>query len=256
MPLTDNQSKRYSRHIILDGVGTAGQEKLLHAKVLVVGAGGLGSAAIIYLAGAGVGVLGIVDDDTVDLSNLQRQIIHTTADLGREKVLSARETVNAINPDVRVELHKTVFCAENASDLVKAYDIVLDCTDNFPAKFCVNDACVLAKKPFVHAGVVAYKGQMMTYVPGDGPCYRCIFQNPPKDVPTSREIGILSPLPGVLGCLQAIEAVKYLTGAGTLLTGTLLTLDVRDMSFRRVPLPKRNPACPVCGDHPIITNFS
>lgn len=176
MAFTDEQLERYSRHIILKEVGAKGQKKLLNAKVLIIGAGGLGAPAAMYLAAAGVGTIGIADADEVDLSNLQRQIIHTTQDVGKAKVLSAKETMEAINPDVKVNTYRTFIDSENIMDIIKDYDFVIDGTDNFPAKFLINDACVMAKKPFSHAGIIRFKGQLMTYVPGQGPCYRCVFK--------------------------------------------------------------------------------
>ena len=228
MAFTNDQLERYSRHIILKEVGAKGQKKLLNAKVLIIGAGGLGAPAALYLAAAGVGTIGIVDADEVDLSNLQRQVIHTTADIGKAKVQSAKETMNAI-----------------------------DGTDNFPAKFLINDACVMAKKPFSHAGIIRFKGQLMTYVPGEGPCYRCVFKDPPpKDaVPTCKQAGVIGAMGGVIGSLQAMEAVKYILGVGDLLTGYLLTYDALKMEFRKIKLPSDTSGCAVCGDHPTITEL-
>jgi molybdopterin/thiamine biosynthesis adenylyltransferase len=191
----------------------------------------------------------------VDLSNLQRQIIHTTDDLGKPKVQSAKETMEAINPEVKVETYQTFLCAENVMDIFKDYDFILDGTDNFPAKFLINDACVLLKKPFCHAGIIRFKGQLMTYVPGEGPCYRCVFKNPPpKDaVPTCKQAGVIGAMAGVIGCMQALEAIKYLTGSGDLLTGRLLTFDALKMEWHTIKLPKADPDCAVCGTHPTIT---
>ena len=227
MAFTNEQLERYSRHIILKEVGAKGQKKLLNASVLIIGAGGLGAPAAMYLAAAGVGTIGIADADEVDLSNLQRQVIHTTADLGKAKVKSAKD-----------------------------YDFIIDGTDNFPAKFLINDACVMAGKPFSHAGIIRFKGQLMTYVPGEGPCYRCVFKDPPpKDaVPTCKQAGVIGAMGGVIGSLQAMEAVKYIIGKGDLLTGRLLTYDALTMTFRTIKLPK-NHDCPVCGDHPTITKL-
>ena len=188
MAFTNEQVERYSRHIILKEVGAKGQKKLLNAKVLIIGAGGLGAPAAMYLAAAGVGTIGIADADEVDLSNLQRQIIHATKDVGKAKVLSAKETMEEMNPDVKVNTYRTFVTSENIMELIKDYDFVIDGTDNFPAKFLINDACVMARKPFSHAGIIRFQGQLMTYVPGQGPCYRCVFKNPPpKDaVPTCK----------------------------------------------------------------------
>ncbi len=254
MPLTDDQLKRYSRHIILKEIGAKGQKKLLEAKVLVIGAGGLGSPVALYLGAAGVGTLGIADADEVDLSNLQRQIIHTTEDVGVAKVESARTKINALNPDVNVITYRKFVSAENILDLIKDYDIVIDGTDNFPAKFLINDACVIGKKPFVHAGIIRFKGQLMTYVPGEGPCYRCVFHEPPPPdaVPTCKQAGVIGAMAGVIGSLQALEAVKYITGVGDLLTGSMLTYDSLKMEFRKLKLPKPDGSCPVCGEHPTI----
>ena len=239
MAFTNEQLERYSRNIILSEVGVKGQKKLMNAKVLIIGAGGLGAPAALYLAAAGVGTIGIADADEVDLSNLQRQIIHTTADLGKAKVQSAKETMQAINPDITVNTYRTFVAADNVMELIADYDFILDGTDNFPAKFLINDACVLAKKPFSHAGIIRFRGQLMTYVPGQGPCYRCVFKEPPpKDaVPTCSQAGIIGAVAGAIGSLQAVEAVKYLVGAGDLLTGQLLTYDALKMEFRKIKLP-------------------
>ncbi|MCI5595862.1 MAG: HesA/MoeB/ThiF family protein [Lachnospiraceae bacterium] len=218
------------------------------------GAGGLGAPAAMYLAAAGVGTIGIADADEVDLSNLQRQIIHGTGDVGKAKVISAKETMNEMNPDVTVHTYRTYVSADNIMDLIKDYDFIIDGTDNFPAKFLINDACVLAKKPFSHAGIIRFQGQLMTYVPGEGPCYRCIFKDPPpKDaVPTCKQAGVIGAMGGVIGSLQAMEAIKYLLGVGELLTGYLLTYDALSMNFRKVKLPKKVKDCPVCGETPTI----
>ncbi|MCD8019114.1 MAG: thiazole biosynthesis adenylyltransferase ThiF [Clostridiales bacterium] len=257
MAFTNEQLERYSRHIILKEVGVKGQKKLLNAKVLIIGAGGLGAPAAMYLAAAGVGTIGIADADEVDLSNLQRQIIHATEDVGKAKVQSAKETMNKMNPDVKVNTYRTFVDSENIMDLIRDYDFIIDGTDNFPAKFLINDACVMAKKPFSHAGIIRFQGQLMTYVPGEGPCYRCVFRNPPpKDaVPTCKQAGVIGAMGGVIGSLQAMEAIKYIIGKGDLLTGTLLTYDALKMEFRRVPLPKDTSKCPVCGEHPTITEL-
>ncbi len=254
MAFTDEQLERYSRHIILKEVGVKGQKKLMNAKVLIIGAGGLGAPAALYLAAAGVGTIGIVDADTVDLSNLQRQVIHATKDLGKLKVQSAKESMEDINPDVKVVTYHEFVTSENVMDLIKDYDFILDGTDNFPAKFLINDACVMAKKPYSHAGIIRFKGQLMTVIPGEGPCYRCAFKNPPpKDaVPTCKQAGVIGAMAGVIGCLQALEAIKYITGAGDLLVGSLLTFDALKMDFHKIKLPKRNCNCAICGDHPTI----
>ena len=257
MAFSNEQLERYSCHIILKEVGAKGQKKLLNAKVLIIGAGGLGAPCAMYLAAAGVGTIGIADADEVDLSNLQRQIIHSTDDLGKAKVQSAKETMNHLNPDVKVITYRTFVTSENIMDLIKDYDFIIDGTDNFPAKFLINDACVMAKKPFSHAGIIRFKGQLMTYVPGEGPCYRCVFKNPPpKDaVPTCKQAGVIGAMGGVIGSLQAMEAIKYILGVGKLLTGSLLTYDALDMEFHKIKLPKNTCNCPVCGDHPTITKL-
>lgn len=256
MAFTNEQLERYSRHIILQEVGVKGQKKLLNASVLIIGAGGLGAPAALYLAAAGVGTIGIVDADEVDLSNLQRQVIHTTNDVGKAKVKSAAETMEAINPDVTVKTYHTFVDSSNIMDLIKDYDFIIDGTDNFPAKFLINDACVMAEKPFSHAGIIRFKGQLMTYVPGEGPCYRCVFKNPPpKDaVPTCKQAGVIGAMGGVIGSLQAMEAIKYIIGKGDLLTGKLLTYDALKMEFHTIKLPKDD-HCAVCGDEPTITEL-
>lgn len=258
MAFTNEQMERYSRHIILKELGVQGQKNLMKGRVLIIGAGGLGAPAAMYLAAAGVGTIGIVDADTVDLSNLQRQIIHTTKDVGKAKVASAKETMNAMNPDVEVVPYREWVCADNIVDIIKdrAYDFILDATDNFPVKFLINDACVLLQKPFSHAGIIRFQGQLMTYIPGGGPCYRCIFQSPPPAdaVPTCHQAGVLGVMGGVLGTLQAVEALKYLLQLGGLLNGYLLTYDAIKMEFRKVPIGK-NRHCGICGEQPTITKL-
>lgn len=257
MAFSNEQLERYSRHIILKEIGVKGQKKLLNARVLIIGAGGLGAPAAMYLAAAGVGTIGIADADEVDLSNLQRQIIHATGDVGKPKVQSAKETMNKMNPDVTVNTYHEFVSSENITELIGGYDFIIDGTDNFPAKFLINDACVMAKKPFSHAGIIRFKGQLMTYVPGEGPCYRCVFKNPPpKDaVPTCKQAGVVGAMGGVIGSLQAMEAIKYITGTGELLTGHLLTFDAIKMEFRKIKLPKPDGKCAVCGDAPTITEL-
>jgi molybdopterin/thiamine biosynthesis adenylyltransferase len=253
MPLTDRQIERYNRHIILEQVGGAGQEKLLSSSVLIIGAGGLGSPAALYLAAAGIGTIGIVDGDNVELSNLQRQIIHSTADVGVDKVKSARAGMLALNPEMKVKTYKQRAKAENIRKIIREYDFVIDATDNFAAKFLINDACYFERKPFSHAGVLRFDGQLMTVLPGETTCYRCVFNGPPPAdaVLSCSQAGILGVLPGVVGSLQATEAIKYLIGLGDLLTGTLLTYNALSMDFRKVQL-KRNPNCPLCGENPKI----
>lgn len=250
---TEEQIERYSRHIILKEVGGKGQKKLLDGKVLIIGAGGLGSPAALYLAAAGVGVLGVADADVVDLSNLQRQVIHHTSDIGKPKVLSAKEKMEAINPDIRVNAHQIWVDAGNIAELIREYDFVIDGTDNFAAKFLINDACVMAGKPYSHGGILHFIGQTITVKPGESPCYRCIFPEPPPPdaIPTCAQAGVIGVLPGVMGSIQATEAVKFLLGVGELLTGRLLIYDAEEMEFRNVPV-KMNPRCPVCGENPSI----
>lgn len=250
---SQEQSQRYLRNIKLAEVGEKGQKQLLNAKVLIIGAGGLGSPAALYLAAAGVGTLGIVDADEVDLSNLQRQILHSTSDVGRAKVNSAKEKMEKLNPDVKVNVYPLFLDASNIEDVIAEYDFVIDATDNFSSKFLINDACVLLKKPFSHAGVVGFKGQLMTYVPGQGPCYRCIFKDPPpSSTPNMARNGVMGATVGVIGCLQAMEAIKYIIGKGELLTAKLLIYDAIQTEFRMVKLPKYVRDCRICGDNPTI----
>jgi len=251
---TNEQMERYSRHILLKDVGVKGQRKIRNAKVLVIGTGGLGSPAAMYLAAAGVGTIGLADFDVVELSNLQRQIIHSTADVGKPKVQSAKETIAALNPDVRVVTYQERVTAANIAEIIRDqdYDFIIDGVDNFPAKFLINDACVLLQKPFSHAGIIRFFGQTMTYVPGAGPCYRCLFDAPPPGVaPTCREAGVLGVMGGVLGTIQATEALKYILGFGELLTGAILTFDATTMDFQRVKI-SRNRKCRICGENPTI----
>ena len=257
MAFTDDQLERYSRHLILKEIGVRGQKKLLAARVLVIGAGGLGSPAAMYLAAAGVGTIGIVDDDVVDLSNLQRQIIHGTGNVGMPKVESAAETVTSINPDVTVKPYHTRVSAGNIAELIAGYDVIVDAADNFSTKFLINDACVLAGKPYIYGGALRFEGQLMTYVPGRGPCYRCIFRDMPAagEVPSCKEAGVLGAVVGVIGSMQAVEAVKLILGVGKPLTARLMTFDALAMTCRAVPLPEREPDCPVCGEHPTITTL-
>jgi molybdopterin/thiamine biosynthesis adenylyltransferase len=245
---TGEQLQRYSRHILLKEVGKAGQKKLLDGSVLIIGAGGLGSPAALYLAAAGVGTIGIVDSDIVDISNLHRQVIHGTEDLGKLKVDSARKKMEGINPDVRVVSYQRRINSSNILSIISGYDFIIDATDNFAAKFLINDACFLGGKAFSHAGVLGFSGQTITVKPGESACYRCIFNSPPPagSVPSCAEEGVLGALPGIIGTIQAAEAIKYLTGVGDLLTGRLLMFNALEMSFRNVPIG-RNPQCPLCG---------
>ncbi|HEY6000125.1 MAG TPA: molybdopterin-synthase adenylyltransferase MoeB [bacterium] len=257
MDFTDEQIQRYSRHLLLPDVGWEGQERLLRAKVLIVGAGGLGSPVGCYLAAAGVGTIGVVDADRVELSNLQRQIAHTTGRLGALKAESAKSAWQAINPDVNVVPHAARLCAANAREIVGAYDIVVDGSDNFPTRYLVNDACVLLRRPLVSGAVYRHEGQVFVVRPGAGPCYRCLFPTPPAPglVPTCAEAGVLGVVPGVVGTLQATEVLKALIGVGESLAGRLLLWDALAMSFTTVRVP-RNPACPVCGESPTITELA
>jgi adenylyltransferase/sulfurtransferase len=254
MDFTDEQVTRYSRHILLPEVGGKGQKKLAKAKILIIGAGGLGSPAAFYLAAAGVGTLGLVDSDAVDLSNLQRQIIHSTPDVGRPKVLSAKEKIQALNPDVQVVMYEERFVADNALRLVADYDVVIDGVDNFPAKFLINDACVLGDKPLVHGGILRFDGRVTTILPRRSACYRCVFKQPPPPglVASCQEAGVIGALAGVIGTIQATEALKLVLGIGRLLTDRLLDYDAKKTSFREIRI-RRNPHCAVCGEHPTIT---
>ena len=251
--LTDEQIERYQRHIALKEVGGKGQQKLLKGRVLIIGAGGLGAPAALYLAAAGVGTIGLADADAVDLTNLQRQVIHFTPDIGKAKVDSAREKMAAINPDVTVNTHQEWVRAANIMGIIGGYDFVIDGTDNFAAKFLINDACVLAGMPYSHAGILRFDGQTITVRPGESACYRCIFPAPPpKDaIPTCSQAGVLGVLPGVLGVIQATEAIKFLLGKGELLTGRLLIYNALQMRFNEVRID-RNPRCPICGEAPSI----
>ena len=247
---SEEEINRYSRHILLKEVGVEGQEKIRNAKVLVVGAGGLGSPVILYLAAAGVGTIGIIDGDAVDRSNLQRQIIHTTPDVGYSKALSAKEKVNALNPLVNAIAYQEFLKADNALDLFKEYDFIVDATDNFPVKYLINDACVLTGKPFSHGGIFQFEGQTFTHVPGSN-CYRCLFDAPPESAPSCAQAGVLGAIAGMLGTIQSAEVLKYITGVGELLTDQLLTFDARSMDFRKMSIPKRDD-CPMCGKQPTI----
>ena len=250
--LTPDQVKRYSRHIIMPQVGSKGQRSLIDAKVLIVGAGGLGSPAAVYLTLAGVGTVGIVDFDTVDLSNLQRQILHQQSDVGRPKVESARETLNNYNSDVNVVLHEAPLTSENAMEIISQYDVIVNGADNFPARYLVNDASYLCGKPLVDGSILLFDGQASVFLPGQG-CYRCLFPAPPPPgaVPSCAEAGVLGALPGMVGSIQAVETIKLIIGAGEPLVGRLLIIDALSMDFRSVKL-RRNSQCPLCGDNPTI----
>ncbi len=251
--LSAEELARFNRHIILPQVGIEGQEKLKKSKVLCVGTGGLGSPIALYLSAAGVGTIGLVDFDVVDDSNLQRQIAHSTADIGRPKVESAREKLIGINPFLNVQLHGDGITRGNVRDIVRQYDLVVDGTDNFPTRYLVNDACVLEGKPLIYASIFQFEGQATLFNYAEGPCYRCLYPEPPPPglVPSCAEGGVLGVLPGVIGVIQATEAVKIILGQGTTLSGRLLLYDALDMKFREVKL-HRDPECPACGDHPTI----
>lgn len=246
MALTEAQKKRYHRHLILENLGGAGQEKLSQAKILVIGAGGLGSSALLYLAASGIGTIGIADPDTVDISNLQRQILYTTANIGEKKAHAAEKRIQSLNPDIIIRCHECLIDETNIDRIISSYDFILDGTDNFKSKFLINDACVAMGKPFVHAGVQAYEGQVMTVIPGESACYRCIFKSPPPcDLDGPEELGVLGPLPGILGAIQATEAIKFLLGKGDLLTNRLFVFDAFQMISRTIPV-KRQEKCLAC----------
>jgi adenylyltransferase/sulfurtransferase len=261
--LNDEQRIRYSRHTMLGEVGEAGQLKLLESKVLLIGAGGLGSPAALYLAAAGVGTLGIVDFDTVDTSNLQRQVLHGNKDVGRPKVDSATDRLTDLNPDVKVVGYRAPITSDNALEIIKEYDVVINGSDNFPTRYLVNDACQFLKKPLVDASIFMFEGQATVYQPEvpeqgivGGPCYRCLYPDPPPpgEVPSCAEAGVLGVLPGIVGSIQALEAIKVLLGIGEPLIGRLLMIDTLDMTFRTLKV-QRNPDCPVCGEDPSVTEL-
>jgi len=259
-PLTDALSKdeilRYSRHLIMPEVGMEGQIKLKNAKVLLVGAGGLGAPLGLYLAAAGVGRIGIVDFDVVDFTNLQRQVIHGTKDVGRKKLDSAHDRMKDINPNVRIDKYEVALTSENALEIISGYDMVVDGTDNFPTRYLVNDACVILKKPNVYGSIFRFEGQATIFATEGGPCYRCLYPEPPPPglVPSCAEGGVLGILPGIIGLVQATEAVKLILGTGQPLIGRLMLYDALAMKFRELKL-RRNPECPVCGDHPTVTKL-
>jgi len=257
MNLDNDEIRRYSRHLILPEVGMAGQKKLKATSVLCIGAGGLGSPIAMYLAAAGIGRIGLVDFDEVDFSNLQRQILHGTSDVGRPKGESARDTLREINPNCQVDVHKTMITSDNAMELIKPYDIVVDGTDNFPTRYLTNDACVLLGKPNVYGSIFRFEGQASVFAPSlAGPCYRCLYPEPPPPgmVPSCAEGGVLGILPGIIGCIQATEIIKLALGVGNPLVGRLLLYNALDMKFREVKL-RRDPACPVCGENPTVTEL-
>jgi adenylyltransferase/sulfurtransferase len=254
--LSTSERQRYSRHLLLPQIGEDGQRRLKAARVLCVGAGGLGSPALLYLAAAGVGTIGLVDFDAVDFTNLQRQIVHDTASVGRPKVESARARIAALNPDVRVEAFNTAFSVANAKVLLDGYDLVIDGTDNFPARYLVNDACVLYRKPNAWGSIFRFEGQAAVFAAPGGPCYRCLHPEPPPAdvIPNCAEAGVLGVLPGIIGTIQATEAIKLILGIGEPLVGKLLVFDALKMRFRELTLPK-DPQCPMCGARPTITEL-
>lgn len=254
--LTPEQLTRYSRHFILPEIGEEGQKKLLRSKVLLIGSGGLGSPIALYLAAAGVGTLGLVDFDTVDLSNLQRQIIHTNDSIGTPKIDSAEKRIKAMNPDTKVIKFETRITSENAMDIIKDFDLVIDGTDNFPTRYLTNDACVFLKKPNIYGSIFRFDGLSTVFDAQKGPCYRCLYPSPPPPgmVPSCAEGGVLGILPGVIGLIQATEAVKILVGIGRTLVGRLMVYDALQMTFRELKI-RKDPSCPVCGDHPTITEL-
>jgi molybdopterin/thiamine biosynthesis adenylyltransferase len=253
---TEEQIRRYSRHMLLPTVGAMGQKKLLNARVLLLGAGGLGSPAALYLAAAGVGTLGIVDFDTVDLSNLQRQILHRQEEVGKPKVESAMRTLNSLNPDVKVVPHRTRLYSDNVFDIIKDYDYIVDGTDNFQTRYLINDASVMTNKTVIHGSIFQFDGQVTVFKPHEGPCYRCLFPSPPPPgaVPNCAEAGVFGVLPGIVGSIQAVEALKLILGEGDPLIGRLLIFDALAMEFSEVKI-RRDPNCPVCGDNPTITEL-
>jgi molybdopterin/thiamine biosynthesis adenylyltransferase/rhodanese-related sulfurtransferase len=253
---TPEQSTRYSRHFLLPEVGEEGQAKLLDAKVLLIGAGGLGSPTAFYLAAAGVGTIGIVDHDVVDMSNLQRQILHTAERVGMPKVESARETLQALNPDVHIIGYQERLSSENVMRLFADYDVIVDGCDNFPTRYLVNDACVMLGKPNVHGSIFQFEGQAAVFYPGKGPCYRCLFPEPPPPgaAPSCAEAGVLGVLPGLVGCVQALETIKLILGAGKPLIGRMVYFDTLSMELRIHKL-RKDPNCPVCGPHPTVTKL-
>jgi molybdopterin/thiamine biosynthesis adenylyltransferase/rhodanese-related sulfurtransferase/molybdopterin converting factor small subunit len=252
--LTNDEIKRYSRHLIMPEVGVEGQRKLKASKVLCIGAGGLGSPAAMYLTAAGVGTLGIVDFDVVDFSNLQRQILHGTPDVGRSKLASAKDRLQALNPNVEIVTHEVAISSENALKLFEPYDVIVDGTDNFPTRYLVNDACVLTGKPNAYGSIFRFEGQASVFATKDGPCYRCLYPEPPPPglVPSCAEGGVLGVLPGIIGVIQATETIKLILGAGEPLIGRFLIFDALRMKFRELKL-RKDPDCPVCGTHPTVT---
>lgn len=257
MNFSNNQRQRYARHLVLSELGEAGQSKLIAGKVLVIGAGATGGIALMYLAAAGIGTIGIADYDCVDLSNLQRQIIHSTENIGKSKLLSARESLLKINPDVNIILHNQKMTVDNITEVISDYDFVLDCTDHIKSKFLINDACVLEQKPYCHSGVVRFGGQVMTYIPGQGPCLRCLLEDipSPEDSPSCSDVGVLGSVTGIIGSIQATEAIKYLSGSGRLLVGRILNIDALSMDFHTTTISHSSPDCRVCSSNPSIRSL-
>ena len=253
---TPEQLTRYSRHFLLPEVGEEGQAKLLDAKVLLIGAGGLGSPSAFYLAAAGVGTLGLVDNDVVDMSNLQRQILHTNDRVGQSKVESARQTLTALNPDVKIIGYEERISAANILEIIRDYDVIVDGCDNFPTRYLVNDACVMTGKPNVHGSIFQFEGQASVFAPGRGPCYRCLFPEPPPPgaAPSCQEAGVLGVLPGIIGCVQALETIKLILGIGKPLIGRMVYFDTLSMEIRIHRL-RQDPDCPVCGENPTVTEL-
>jgi molybdopterin/thiamine biosynthesis adenylyltransferase len=256
MSLTEEQLKRYNRHIIIPEIGLEGQLKIAAAKVFIVGAGGLGSPVGYYLSAAGVGTLAIIDNDKVDVSNLQRQIAHSTKTIGKPKVESAKKTFESLNPDVHVIPIEQRLTKHNILDMIQDFDIVVDCSDNFATRFLVNDACIMSKKPLVTGAIFKFEGQITVVIPNEGPCYRCLFEEPPPPgaFPSPQDVGLLGVIPGVIGTLQAVEVLKLIIGTGEILKGELLIYDALKSSFRKVKIP-RSTDCPICSNHPTITEL-
>lgn len=254
--LSQQEVARYSRHLIMPEVGMDGQKRLRAASVLLIGAGGLGSPLGLYLAAAGIGRIGLVDFDVVDFSNLQRQVLHGTPDVGRPKLQSAKERLHAINPEVQIDLYETRLTSANVMGIMQPYDVIIDGTDNFPTRYLTNDACVLLKKPNIYGSIFRFDGQASVFAPPEGPCYRCLYPEPPPpgEVPSCAEGGVLGVLPGLIGCIQATEAIKLILGKGKPLIGRLLLYDALQMTFQEFKI-RRNPKCPMCGDHPTITQL-
>ncbi len=256
MTFTDSQIERYSRQIILKEIGGEGQKKILNARILIIGAGGLGSPAAYYLASSGVGKIGIVDSDKVDVSNLQRQILHFTCDIGKIKTESAREKLTAINPDCKIIPYPTRIDVSNVLDIIHGYDAVVNGCDNFPTRYLINDACVLTGIPLFEGAVIGFSGQVITILPHESACYRCLYETPPPPglIPSCQEAGVMATTPGIIGLIQATEVIKWILGRGTLLTNRLLTYNGLEMEFTELPV-SRNLQCPVCGEHPSINGL-